>query len=127
MRTSELRRITAKWQARLGLTGWDITVEFVHPDEMGGRKRVLAYGEIHYHSEEKYARILVADPCHGHLFAVPPNPEETVVHELLHLVTDPIVRRRGGSGHEDFLDLMASLLTKPPRKKAKLRAGVARG
>ena len=40
-----------------------------------------------------------------------PNPEETIVHELLHLVTDPIVKKMGSDAHEQLINLLTKILT----------------
>jgi hypothetical protein len=82
--TTQLEQICRRWQQRLGLQDWDIDVEFVRPGEMDGDNH---QGEIEWHVQKRTAVMRVMDPvCYPRNRRRDYNVEETIVHELLHLV-----------------------------------------
>jgi hypothetical protein len=111
----QLRKTTKKWQDLFGLSAWSIAVVYAKPEDMHAKSGDLVYGEIRYEPTQRVATIFVIHPRYSKLFQPPlqpPNSEETIVHELLHLVTDPIVKKAGSDAHEQFINLLTSILTK---------------
>lgn len=118
MKITQLRKRLKHWQELLGLTAWKITVEYVDLKEFQRDINDLAYGDIQYDDIQRVAKIRIVHPRHASHFEEPlpkPNPEETVIHELLHLVTDPIVKKMGGDAHEQFINLLTKILTRETR------------
>lgn len=78
-----------KWQKRLNLDDWKISVLVVHPTDL--KPRTL--GNIHWDSERKTAVIRVLDPADYKLKAraMLDDMEFTVVHELIHLELSPVL------------------------------------
>ena len=78
-----------RWQKRLNLEDWKISVEVVRASELKAR----TLGNIHWDSDKKTAVIHVLDPADYHMaFAdVLQDIEFTVVHELIHLELSPVL------------------------------------
>jgi hypothetical protein len=78
-----------KWQKRLNLEDWKLSVEVARASEL--KPRTL--GNIHWDTEKKTALIRVLDPADYRLpFAdVLQDIEFTVVHELIHLELAPVL------------------------------------
>lgn len=76
-----------RWQKRLNLEDWKISVEVARASELKAR----TLGNIHWDTEKKTAVIHVLDPADYKLpFAdVLQDIEFTVVHELIHLELAP--------------------------------------
>jgi hypothetical protein len=114
MTQARLNKILRKWQERLGLTAWTITASFVDLKQFQSESNEIAYGDIQYETLQRVAHIRIVHPKHADQFIEPlpkPDTENIVVHELLHLVTDPVVKRVGGDAHEQLINLLTSLLT----------------
>jgi hypothetical protein len=114
MTKAQLNKIVKKWQDRLGLTAWTITASFVDMKEFQYGSDEIAYGDIQYETLQRVAHIRIVHPKHAKQFIEPlpkPDTENIVVHELLHLVTDPVVKRVGGDAHEQLINLLTSLIT----------------
>ena len=114
MNITQLRKRLKHWQSLLGLTAWKITVQYAELREFQPDINDLAYGDIQYDDIQRVASIRLVHPKNYDKFPAPlpkPNPEETIVHELLHLVTDPIVKKMGSDAHEQFINLMTKILT----------------
>lgn len=86
--TPVAERLVEKWQPRLGLSQWRIRVSVVDGEELRER-----YAEVSYNRTGLWAEIRVLSPKE-HLARLAPvdldDPatryEETVLHELLHLL-----------------------------------------
>jgi len=78
-----------RWQKRLNLEDWKISVEVARASEL--KPRTL--GNIHWDTDKKTAVIHVLDPADYKLpFAdVLQDIEFTVVHELIHLELAPVL------------------------------------
>jgi hypothetical protein len=114
MNQARLNKILKKWQSRLGLTAWTITVSFADLKAFQADNNEIAYGDIQYETLQRVAHIRVIHPKHADSFTEPlpkPDTENIIVHELLHLVTDPVVKRVGNDAHEQLINLITSLLT----------------
>lgn len=114
MNINQLRKRLKYWQSMFGLTAWKITVSYVDLKEFQKEINDLAYGDIQYDDIQRVAKIRIVHPKHADQFIDPlpkPNPEETIVHELLHLVTDPIVKKMGSDAHEQLINLLTKILT----------------
>ena len=86
-----LTALCQKWQKILRMQDWQIEVEFVEPMLIGG-----SLGETHSSLTTKSAKIFVARPdmAYTRSFAfedVARDVENTVVHELLHVMLTPVV------------------------------------
>lgn len=79
----------AKWQKRLNLSDWKISVLVVRSNDL--KPRTL--GNIHWDTERKSAVIRVLDPADYKLRdrAMLDDMEFTVVHELIHLELSPVL------------------------------------
>lgn len=88
MTQDELTALARKWQQRLRLQDWDVTVEIKRAREMSLDGKA---GEVVMVLEQRRAWITLRD-----MTDVDPeeqadnDPEVTVVHELLHLFTEPL-------------------------------------
>jgi hypothetical protein len=78
-----------RWQKRLKLEDWTISVEVARSSEL--KPRTL--GNIHWDTDKKTATIHVLDPADYRLpFAnMLQDVEFTVVHELIHLELSPVL------------------------------------
>lgn len=78
-----------KWQKRLSLADWKISVLVVRSSDL--KPRTL--GNIHWDGERKTAVIRVLDPADYKLKdrAMLDDMEFTVVHELIHLELSPVL------------------------------------
>jgi hypothetical protein len=85
MTHAQLKRICATWQKRLRpLHGWRISIRFGDAEEMKDGEQFL-YGRVEFEREMMTAEVMVRHP--NDMGALKPYPvEETVVHELLHLI-----------------------------------------
>lgn len=113
MSQARLNKLVKKWQDRLGLTAWTITASFVDMKKFQEESNDLFYGDIQYEILQRVAHIRVIHPKHAKEFTEPlpkPDTENIVVHELLHLITDPVVKRVGNDAHEQLINLLTSLL-----------------
>lgn len=86
----DLNRYLSYWQPRLRLMDWDISIRYVDELERDGEAML---GTCDYDNDHGYAQIRVLS-FEGYnelaekvddLVVEPYNPEQTVVHELLHL------------------------------------------
>ena len=78
-----------RWQQRLNLEDWKISVEVARASDL--KPRTL--GNIHWDTDKKTAVIHVLDPADYHLpfQDVLQDIEFTVVHELIHLQLAPVL------------------------------------
>lgn len=110
---ARLNRTVAEWQRRFGLTAWTIDIRFAKHSELSEDNNDLAYGDIKYEPLHRVATIRVLHPKYADSIEppLPPHdPENVIIHEMLHLVTDPLVRKVGGEQHEQFINLMTATL-----------------
>jgi hypothetical protein len=83
-----------KWKDLLGLENW--TVELVELDPFGGSTPdPLAVGLVEVYEDKEFARVHVVDP-----FLRNHDVEDTVVHELLHVIVDLILLK--GKKHAEW-------------------------
>jgi hypothetical protein len=78
-----------KWQQRLKLQSWTITLGVARATEL----KPKTLGNIHWDSEKKTATIHILDPADYSLpfEAMLQDMEFTVVHELIHLELSPVL------------------------------------
>ena len=78
-----------KWQKRLHLQDWKISLAIVRTAEL----KPKTLGNIHWDGEKKTAVIRVLDPADYKLTAqaMLDDMEFTVVHELIHLELSPVL------------------------------------
>lgn len=88
MNLQQVRKIARKWQKHLGLTNWKIKVEWgTDMDEEDGK----VYGLNTYDPNHMTSTIKVLKDDTDH------DIEETIVHELLHLLMFPLESAAGFS------------------------------
>jgi hypothetical protein len=78
-----------KWQKRLNLQDWNVTVALARATEL----KPKTLGNIHWDTDKKTAIIHVLDPADYTLSfeAMLQDMEFTVVHELIHLELSPVL------------------------------------
>jgi hypothetical protein len=86
---ADLRRSVRLWRRRLGLLDWTIRAEVVRA-ETQDRKNVL--GNCEFSLPDRVAYITILDARDYDLSGCAPNydAEETLVHEILHIVAGRI-------------------------------------
>ena len=95
-----LRQRLARWQERLKLQDWTISLVMSHPNEM----RHGTLGNVHWDADKKTAMIRVLDAAdYGRPFrATLQDMEFTVVHELVHLELTSLTRNFKSRSEESF-------------------------
>ena len=112
----ELKNLCNEWQGLLGLAHWTIDVQVVRGVEIGDNR-----GQIEYYPVGEAALVRLKDSIdyHGYFQC---DHEETLVHELLHLIFDNTAA--GGDEYEQLLDRMARVLLKLKRQAGERRNGI---
>jgi hypothetical protein len=86
----ELAAICCHWQERLRLRDWTVTVRLVRHHQLSQSGRD---GEISIFADAKIAEMRVLTPRDRPTDCIEaPDPEETIVHELLHIHTHELSR-----------------------------------
>lgn len=95
-----IRQRLVRWQERLNLQDWTISVAMSHPS--GLRRGTL--GNVHWDADQKTATIRVLDAAdYGRPFrATLQDMEFTVVHELIHLELASLTRNFKSRSEESF-------------------------
>jgi hypothetical protein len=97
MTESELQELCSEWQKRLGLAHWRMSVEFGDPIELG----TYIANESHQPSFETALIKILKPSAYSGLF--PQDMEQSLVHELLHILVFPLKPEGGYHGTQDFL------------------------
>ena len=97
-----LHQRLGRWQERLKLQDWTISLVMSHPTEL--RRGTL--GNVHWDADKKTAVIRVLDAAdYGRPFrATLEDMEFTVVHELVHLELTSLTRNFKSRSEESFSD-----------------------
>ena len=97
---SYLDQRLARWQERLKLQDWTITLVMSHPSDL--RRGTL--GNVHWDADKKTAMIRVLDAAdYGRPFrSTLQDMEFTVVHELVHLELTSLTRNFKSRSEESF-------------------------
>jgi hypothetical protein len=97
---SYLRQRLVRWQERLKLQDWTISLVMSHPTDL--RRGTL--GNVHWDADKKTAVIRVLDAAdYGRPFrATLEDMEFTVVHELIHLELTSLTRSFKSRSEESF-------------------------
>ena len=119
MAGSFAREKLIRWQKRLNLQDWTITVEVSRASEL----KPKTLGNIHWDLDKKTAVIRVLDPADYHMptmQAMLDDVEFTVVHELIHLEMAPVLadmqRNEANRREEEYaVNRMAEALLKLDR------------
>lgn len=97
MTIEDLRALCLEWQARLRLSDWQITVEYVRNKATDD----TWWGTVcRWEAGDRWAVIQLVDPSSLDMIDYPYghyDVEETLVHELLHIYTEGIQGRQGGT------------------------------
>jgi hypothetical protein len=91
-RRPSLPRLLKKWQRKLRLMDWEITISYGTPEQLGSTADNTVYGQCRPQRQHRSAEILVLDPSHFSPDAPAhyTNVELTLVHELCHIVCEPV-------------------------------------
>jgi hypothetical protein len=91
VRKPSLARLLKKWQRRLRLLDWDLTVAYGPPEALGCTPDNTVYGQCAMQCQHRSAEIRILDPaCFPESAPVHyTNVELTLVHELCHIVCEP--------------------------------------
>ena len=112
MQNNELRKESAQktaryWQRVLGLTGFDISVDFVDFD----RKDFVQSGDIDVDLKKLQAKILITNEKNS-------NDSYTILHELVHLMLwqyddfcEKKISKKDKSGYFDLLEKTVAQIT----------------
>lgn len=117
MKLTDLKRLTQKWQERLKLLDWDITVRWARDDES-----IDSYGTCAVNPERKEAELALQHPDKwtSEDKADPTSDFEIfVVHELSHCHFSPFQTKKGTAEHvaeENIVTLYARWLIALERK-----------
>ncbi len=110
----QLDRWLAKWQATLRLKDWDVKAELVDRLLIEGND-----GACNHELKLRQAVIYVASKKGRPDFVKPFDPENTLVHELIHLIFAPFQFRLEGSpeciAQEQAIDVLATALVESDR------------
>jgi hypothetical protein len=106
----ELQELCAEWQKRLGLSYWKITANFARHYEFDDDSEAKAT----YIMGQEKAIIKVMSP-NDYNSLYPQDIEESLVHELIHILYAPLAPDGGFSGiqqtfEEQFINRTASAL-----------------
>lgn len=115
MTQEELEKLCAYWQGVLRLQDWDVRVKLVRRMELDGR-----LGWCRVCPERGAATIHVMDPIDDDPNS-PEDPEDTLVHELLHISTHGMNVKADtpeGVAEERHINTLAGALVKLNRKGA---------
>lgn len=115
MTPKQLRKCCSEWQAKLRLSEWDVQVRFVPVREMPSQHHL---GMVQWHLDEKHANISLVKPGQESTEIMRPyNVEETLVHELLHLLLAPIDVEDGlaSTALEFSINAIAGALVRAPK------------
>lgn len=104
----ELKNLCNEWQALLGLAHWSIDVRVVRGAEIEDNR-----GRTDYDPVGEAAVMRLKDPMDYQGY-FPCDLEETLVHELLHLIFDKTATE--GDAYEQVLDRTARALVKLKRQ-----------
>lgn len=114
----DLARCCREWQNRLGIAHWDIDVEIVRGVEIDGDR-----GRIDFTLENEHAVIRVKDIVDHHGYR-PFDAEQTLVHELVHILIahmgEPIVTNGAFDVYREVIvDRLARVLVAMKREAEK--------
>jgi hypothetical protein len=109
----ELAERLSFWQCRLRIQDWQIRLQYKRGWEMDPAHNL---GELHWHSNGMRAVVSILDPQDRHegaLGFVQADPEETLIHELLHIMLLPLGTSPDtpeGRGEEQAVSRLAEAL-----------------
>ena len=91
MPNPSLPKLIKKWKSRLGLSHWTIEVAYYETLEMDDPGD---FGSVEYNLLRRWAKIKILKPSAAVGKVISPiNVEQTVIHELVHLVLAPVARK----------------------------------
>lgn len=85
MTEKQLQAALKTWQQKLRLQDWNITLEFINDEDIEDWKPA----EVRYQIYDRWAKIRMLKPGLRADAETPYHPEQSLVHELLHLVVAP--------------------------------------
>lgn len=117
----ELPNLMQKWQAKLKLNHWKIDYELCDRDKMGAN----LHGKCKYYLDTLRAEILFGTESDynkgnkGAFIAEPYNLEETVVHELMHIILAPM-RCNNEEVDEQTVNILTRIILEQDRQHEKV-------
>lgn len=115
MSDEDLKHICREWQSRLGLAHWRIDVRTVRGVEIDD-----ACGQVDFKPDKECALIRIKSPDDYHGY-YPQDIEQTIVHELLHIVFDT-VSGVDGIFYEQAIDRTARAFVRLKRQEREVAA-----
>ena len=114
---NNLEYLCREWKEILGLTHWHIEVKIVHGDEINNNRGQNDYSFI---DETSLIRIKRAEDYHGYF---PQDMEQTLVHELLHLLFDVPALNDGVADkfYEQAINRLANILVTLKYKNSRVK------
>jgi hypothetical protein len=120
---ADLRRWCRQWQRRLRLGLWRIKIKFARSREMTNGDGSISWGQAQTLEEHGEARVKILDPDDYKDNQGRREIEETLVHELLHVLWQPVLRddKPGANQAKDIaieqaINILASLLVAQQRQ-----------
>lgn len=114
----QVKRWLAKWKRALKLQDWEIRAEIYPRQDMGGNDGLFGHT-----IQKKQALIQLAQTSEDHTLY---DPEQTLIHELLHVHFAPFQSNRNGSlediAQEQAIDTIANTLIAQAREIEALKA-----
>jgi hypothetical protein len=109
----DLVRVCGEWQRELYLLHWSVNIKFSRRERLEHRE-----GWVHVSSPRMEADIEILDPrdrCENPTF--PYDTERTIVHELLHVILDPMSGDEASTQEEQIVHTLSRTLTNLKRFK----------
>lgn len=120
---SQVKRWITKWQRTLKLQDWDIVVTIEPREDLDG-----ADGDCGHTLGRKHGIIRLARYRKSEVECTFYDPEQTLVHELLHLHFAPFESKRNGSpediSQEQAIDTMAKVVVAQSREIDAMKAEI---
>lgn len=115
-----LSRLVREWLKRLSLKGWTVDVRLVRHAELAGDSKGSCYARVSPDPATQRAAIRLCRESDLAAAGLEPGlTEETIVHELLHLLLDPMSTLAGDAAFEIGLDRLAGELVRMARAERK--------
>jgi hypothetical protein len=92
MNIKDLRKETKKWQKKLGLTPWSITIQWATPEDLGHTDTEKVFGLNSFDPNHMESHIKMLNPKYDDYDVL-----GTMIHELLHLHMFPLEAAAGYS------------------------------
>lgn len=103
MQKPNLQKLLSKWQRKLRLSDWDITISYGNYQDLGDLDSV---GRTCFDTNNQIARVWILEPSLITNSSLS-NIELTLIHELVHLVVDPAYDNTAQAFKEQAIEKLA--------------------